>query len=113
MYKTEHGRRYRERNREKERERCRRVKKRAGWKKKRDPLKEKASRTLRNAVAAGKVHKPAACEMCHRACIAHGHHHDYSKPLEVAWLCSICHGFVHRKVTNEPVALAHSPEVKP
>ena len=26
----------------------------------------------------------------------HGHHEDYSQPLEVVWLCAPCHGLRHR-----------------
>lgn len=64
----------------------------------RDPVKEKARQDLRNAVYAGKIAKPSACELCGFICVPHGHHHDYSKPFDVQWFCSICHGKEHRKI---------------
>jgi len=64
------------------------------------PEKHKARRTLRNAVKLGKIKKPTDCEMLDigSACFGkiEGHHPDYSKPLEVKWLCSKHHGEVHR-----------------
>jgi hypothetical protein len=46
------------------------------------------------AIRSGKlVREP--CEKC-GALKSHAHHHDYSKPLEVQWLCSPCHGKEHR-----------------
>lgn len=49
---------------------------------------------LRYAVASGKlVREPCACGEAR----SHGHHDDYTKPLEVRWLCSRCHGLEHRR----------------
>jgi hypothetical protein len=31
--------------------------------------------------------------------LVHGHHPDYSKRLEVVWLCSVCHAAVHGRGT--------------
>lgn len=60
--------------------------------KERYPEKIKA----RYAVKAGKLVKPIKCEMCHAETRLHGHHPDYSKPLEVRWLCPGCHRLIHR-----------------
>lgn len=30
--------------------------------------------------------------------LVHAHHEDYSQPLAVTWLCSVCHGKRHRQV---------------
>lgn len=52
------------------------------------------------AVKYGTLKKPAACSSCGRGSSGHGlqaHHTDYSKPLEVRWLCTACHGKTHRK----------------
>lgn len=43
-------------------------------------------------VRCGKIERqPCACG----AEKAQAHHADYSKPLEVTWLCSKCHGLAH------------------
>jgi hypothetical protein len=54
---------------------------------------------LRNAVADGRIAKPSACEGCGATdAILGGHHHlGYDRPLDVQWLCSVCHGLQHRK----------------
>ena len=57
--------------------------------------KAQISRQLRNAVAKGTVVKPKNCSRCNKpkqSFFLHGHHKDYSKPLEVKWLCHKCHG---------------------
>ena len=52
---------------------------------------------LRNAVAAGQIARPSTCHECGGAGQIHAHHQDYSKPFDVEWLCSRCHGLRHRK----------------
>ncbi len=64
------------------------------------PEKNKARWDLKNAVRAGKVIKPDNCSVCHEVVIParlHGHHPDHTKPLEVIWLCNVCHGREHRR----------------
>lgn len=47
---------------------------------------------LNSAVKTGKVTKPTHCEDCKtEPKRLEGHHEDYSKPLEVIWLCTPCH----------------------
>lgn len=62
------------------------------------PEKEMARRKLRHAVASGKIVKPENCEGCFTETELGGHHEDYSKPLDVEWLCDRCHKELHRKV---------------
>lgn len=45
-----------------------------------------------------KMQRPVVCSGCGREGFVEGHHADYGKPFEVTWLCSECHGKVHRKI---------------
>lgn len=66
-----------------------------------EPEGRAARIALGNAVRDGRVVKPDGCERCGEARRIHGHHEDYSKPLEVVWLCAPCHGARHREINAE------------
>lgn len=58
----------------------------------RNPIKRAAHIMVGNAVRDGRLHKPSRCQKCgHSPKRLHGHHDDYAKPLEVRWLCPMCH----------------------
>lgn len=63
------------------------------------PEKHRARRILKEAVKYGKVEKPTVCPRCGvdevPAVEMHAHHHDYSKPLEIEWVCRSCHNKEH------------------
>lgn len=44
----------------------------------------------------GLLIRPAHCELCGAMVSLHAHHTDYSRPLDVEWFCSRCHGEWHR-----------------
>ncbi len=58
-----------------------------------NPTKSRARDRVYKAIKAGKL-KRKPCEVC-GALNTHAHHHDYSKPLDVKWLCPACHARVH------------------
>lgn len=62
---------------------------------KRNPIAYAARYILNNAVRLGKIQKPLNCSRCAMIIKLHAHHHDYTKPLEVVWLCTKCHGKEH------------------
>lgn len=66
-----------------------------------DPVKETARQVLRSAVADGKIIKPTKCQRCYQEKKLHGHHEDYSKPLDVLWLCAVCHAAAHKELEHE------------
>lgn len=48
-------------------------------------------------VKKGNLEKPSKCSVCKKESTIYAHHPDYSKPLEVIWLCRDCHCEEHRK----------------
>jgi hypothetical protein len=62
------------------------------------PEKVEARNALNHAVRDGLLGKPERCSRCGMPTPhdeLHGHHGDYSKPLEVEWLCVGCHNEIH------------------
>lgn len=60
------------------------------------PEKILARSTLNGAVKGGKLAKPERCPKCGSEGKIEGHHPDYEKPLEVGWVCPLCHAEIHR-----------------
>lgn len=60
----------------------------------RQPERYAARFAANNAVKAGKLVKPPACQTCGWVTPhLQMHHRDYSKPLAVEWLCVLCHRY--------------------
>lgn len=53
--------------------------------------KQDARMTLNLAVKSGKVDRPSKCPQCNKKRKVEGHHKDYSKPLDVKWICRPCY----------------------
>lgn len=53
---------------------------------------------VRYAVKTGLIIKPKICSSCLKKLPLQGHHEDYSKPLEIVWLCFGCHADADRKL---------------
>jgi DNA-binding XRE family transcriptional regulator len=70
--------------------------------------KTRARTAVRLALESGRLTKPDACERCGAVTALEGHHADYSKPLEVEWVCDPCHHAVH-----DPFESRHKRTEKP
>ena len=57
-------------------------------------VKHRAREELNRAVKCGRVNK-SPCLGCKNPEVE-GHHEDYSRPLDVIWLCKKCHTAMHR-----------------
>jgi hypothetical protein len=57
-----------------------------------------AAKAVSNAIAAGRLTRPGHCEMCGDDCDPVAHHDSYSRAdrLRVAFLCRLCHAWIHR-----------------
>ena len=53
------------------------------------------------AISRGELIRPEKCSGCDRFKKTDGHHEDYSKPLEVIWLCRKCHQQKHGRIKGK------------
>jgi len=60
-----------------------------------NPEKYKAQSALGNAVRDRLIIRPSICTTCNQEKKLVGHHEDYSKPLDVIWMCHLCHARHH------------------
>lgn len=64
------------------------------------PHRKKAHTAVNNALRDGRLTK-GDCHFCGTDQDIEGHHNDYSKPLDVVWLCKRCHRKLHA-IVPEP-----------
>lgn len=59
-----------------------------------NPTRDKAHIAVNNAVRDGRL-KKEPCFFCSKPDGLEAHHKDYSKPMDVIWLCRKCHRRLH------------------
>ena len=65
-----------------------------------NPKKMKARDIAKHALWSGKI-RQRPCAVCGATNQIDAHHDDYSKPLEVIWLCRSCHLKLHAKLIKQ------------
>lgn len=65
-------------------------------------IKQRARLAVTAAIQQGKLIRPTECPNCGSQIRIQAHHSDYSKPLEIEWLCEQCHQNLH--YPNPPIA---------
>ncbi|USL89278.1 homing endonuclease [Bacillus phage vB_BceH_LY2] len=58
-------------------------------------IKEEARMLVKKAISEGELVRPDYCSKCGVEAYVECHHKDYTKPLEVDWLCKPCHEEEH------------------
>lgn len=56
-----------------------------------------ARRKLNDALKLGHIEKRIRCQCCNKKSRLEAHHADYSKPLDVIWVCKSCHIKIHKR----------------
>jgi hypothetical protein len=69
-----------------------------GARRKANPLISSSQVRLQRAVKSGKIIKPEVCSICNNAGTIVAHHPDYTKPLDVIWVCKSCHAKIHNSL---------------
>lgn len=92
-------------------ERLRRLRERLGYSHSKtwnqsNPEKRRAQKAVEAALLRGDLQR-RPCERCGETKHVHAHHDDYSKPLDVMWLCAKHHKERHRELSaGAPVDVA-------
>lgn len=66
-----------------------------------NPEKYKAHLAVSNALRSKILIRPNCCSICGKICTPQGHHEDYSKPLDIIWVCVKC----HRSITDKVITI--------
>lgn len=106
-YSRRNGKENRERVYERRRLNSERVNELARSYYRKDIIKMKTRDKVRWAIDSGRLVRPETCSKCGEECKPNAHHEDYSKPLEVIWLCTKCHGKTYRKKDHLNEELQH------
>ncbi len=65
----------------------------------------KCHNAVERAVAKGTLVRPDRCCICDEKVKTEAHHPDYSKPLDVVWLCTVCHKQLHNGKNKQSEAV--------
>lgn len=65
-----------------------------------EKLKSYCRNTLNHAIEKGLIKRGEECQVCGSRDLIDGHHNDYSKPLDVIWLCRKHHYQRHLEIKN-------------
>lgn len=57
-----------------------------------------AHNAVARAVASGRLAKPSVCQRCQSTERIQAHHDDHTRPLDVMWLCPVCHAARHKEI---------------
>jgi len=68
-------------------------------------FKPEAKERAREAYRRGEIQKPLFCERCGSQAKLEKHHPDYTKSLQVKWLCHKCHSQIHHFFNNEELSV--------
>ncbi len=71
--------------------------------------KDNARTKVHYAVKTGKLLRPDFCPRCLLKTKVHAHHLDYSKPLDVIWVCINCHATIHNEIRDNLVKRLKTP----
>lgn len=70
-----------------------------------------AHNAVARAVSSGQVHRPSACSRCSSTDRVQAHHDDHAKPLDVLWLCPVCHANRHKELGRlRMIRAAYGPD---
>lgn len=65
--------------------------------------KVRAKGRVEYAIKTGMLTRPKKCSICGDGPYIVAHHEDYTKPLEVKWVCCSCHRRIHKGSLTSPL----------